>query len=321
MMRQKTFAQYRSEISIMDMALSNGYTLQKNEGLKWPVLKNISTGDKIIIVNAKSVSNQGYFNADKTKLSDRGTLIRFIQNRLGTLFPFEPLHSVGKNIQLVLSGFQNLPVRQRFNLSELTDTKKLVLPELIEATKFPYLEARGIAAETYNKPCFAGKIFEATVKGHRNICFPYCSTNEAIIACEIRNNGIKFFLAGSDRSNSLWHSSVHDAINTIVLTESPIDALSYDMLKGKENVMYAAFGGSVSIHQTAVLRHIIQSKIPDAPTVVCAFDNDVSGIHYTHLIKDAFSEYPVKEDFPQSKDYNDDLKNDLNNKTQWCRRF
>ena len=54
----KTFQNFRNEISIIELALSVGYKIRKKDGIKWPVLKDDISGDKIIIVNAQSTANR-----------------------------------------------------------------------------------------------------------------------------------------------------------------------------------------------------------------------------------------------------------------------
>ena len=118
----KSFQDFRNEISIIELALSVGYKIRKKDGLKWPVLKDDISGDKIIIVNPKSTSNQGYFNPQDTK--DKGTLINFIKNRLGSIFPYLNGKSEAGNINAVLYNYQNLPLPEK-NLFK-TDVNKLV---------------------------------------------------------------------------------------------------------------------------------------------------------------------------------------------------
>ena len=76
----KSFQDFRNEISIIELAVSVGYKIRKKEGIKWPVLKDEISGDKIIIVNPQSTANQGYFNPHDAK--DKGTLINFVKNRI-----------------------------------------------------------------------------------------------------------------------------------------------------------------------------------------------------------------------------------------------
>src|SRR5665213_1497196 len=170
----KSFQDFRNEISIIKLALSVGYKIRKKDGLKWPVLKDEVSGDKIIIVNPQSTSNQGYFNPQDTK--DKGTLINFIKNRLGSMFPYLNGKSEAGNINAVLYNYQNLPIPEK-NLFK-TDENKLVqeysekefcLPDGLSKLKNPtYLYFRGIHFQTINNSFFKGKLFNVKLNGYDN---------------------------------------------------------------------------------------------------------------------------------------------------------
>lgn len=263
----KTFQEFRNEISIIELAVANGYHIVRNAGLKYPVLKNNTTGDKIIIVNAQSTSNQGYFNPRDDK--DKGTLINFVHYRLGTLFPMMSGQTDAKSINAILYDYLRLPISKRNRLLEKTTSiikhyqeRKFILPGWITPLNdTSYLQSRRINDKTIFDEIFNGRIFNASVGGFCNIGFPYYDKNDHIIGCELRNTDFKKMLSGSDRSNSVWHSNLPENLESVILTESPIDALSYHQLKGKKDSMYVSFGGSVSDKQLDLLmRFFLQSK-------------------------------------------------------------
>ena len=130
----KSFRDFRNEISIIELAVSVGYKIRKKEGIKWPVLKDEISGDKIIIVNPQSTANQGYFNPHDAK--DKGTLINFVKNRIGSIFPFHNDKSEVGNINAVLYNYQRLPLPEKNlfkadvnNLERDYSEKEFHLPE------------------------------------------------------------------------------------------------------------------------------------------------------------------------------------------------
>ncbi len=175
----KTFQDFRNEISIIELALSVGYKIRKKDGIKWPVLKDDISGDKIIIVNAQSTANQGYFNPQNGK--DKGTLINFVRNRLGSVFPYQNSKSEVGNINAVLYNYQHLPLPEKTLLQSHTKQvveaytlKEFHMPKGLTDINDPgYLHYRGITSNTINDAAFEGKIFNVKRNDFNNIGFPY----------------------------------------------------------------------------------------------------------------------------------------------------
>lgn len=319
----KTFSEFRAEISIIEIATANGYNIDKSAGLKWPVLENEILGDKIIISNAKNPANQGYWNVHDEK--DRGTLITFVKNRLGNLFPYNNFQSDISNVNAVLYNYLNLPAPERNGLKKMANriaenqiTKLFKVPKNIRLLDNPkYLNTRGLSNDTIAafKPVIKNlKSGRSDENSFDNIAFPYFDKGGNTIGLEIRNKQFKKMQSGSNRSVGVWHSPIPENgnIKNVILTESPIDALSYYQMKGKkypvENTLYVAFGGTVGDGQLVTVKNIL-SKISlptNFITFVSAVDNDEMGKLYNEKFKSKFKN--VREDFPVKKDYNEDLK-------------
>lgn len=318
----KSFQDFRNEISIIELAISVGYKIRKNEGIKWPVLKDEVSGDKIIIVNAKSTSNQGYFNPHDAK--DKGTLINFVKNRIGSIFPYHNDKSEVGNINAVLYNYQKLPLPEKnmfkadaIHLVKEYSEKEFHLPGgLTELRDSSYLHYRGILSQTINSDSFKEKIFNVKVGDYNNIGFPYFNHSDEIVGFEIRNKQFKHVIEGSNRSIGIWHSNIPKTLEAAILTESPIDALSYHQLKGKENSWYISFGGSVTAGQLETVKSIIEDAMA-APElrIISAVDNDEMGKIYTQKFKETFAGNII-EDYPRLNDYNEDLKKDQLRKTK-----
>lgn len=315
----KTFSEFRAEISIIEIATANGYSIDKSAGLKWPVLENEILGDKIIIVNAKNPANQGYWNVHDEK--DKGTLITFIKNRLGSLFPYNNLQSDIRNVNAILYNYLNLPAPERNGLKRMAGriaenqiTKLFKLPETLRPLdNLQYLNKRGLNDDTI-------AAFRPTIKNLKsgsdehsfdNIAFPYFDKEGNIIGLEIRNKQFKKMQSGSNRSVGVWYSSIPESgIENVILTESPIDALSYFQMKGEkypvENTLYVAFGGTIGDGQLVTIQDILSESSNKNITFVSAVDNDEMGKSYYEKFKYTLGR--VIEDFPVRKDYNEDLK-------------
>ena len=310
----KTFQDFRNEISIIELALSVGYKIRKKDGIKWPVLKDDISGDKIIIVNARSIANQGYFNPQNGK--DKGTLINFVRNRLGSVLPYQNGKSEAVNINAVLYNYQHLPLPEKSILQSHTKQvveeyklKEFHSPKGLTELKEPgYLLHRGIASNTIKDAAFEGKIFNVKRNQFNNIGFPYFNASGEIVGFELRNKQFKHVIEGSDRSVGIWHSNIPKTLKLVILTESPIDALSYHQLKGKKNSLYISFGGSVAEGQLDTTKQVIAGANPGkALKVVSAVDNDEMGKLYTKKFKDLLP-WHIVEHYPISNDYNEDLQ-------------
>src|SRR5699024_9405191 len=128
-----------------------------------------------------------------------------------------------------------------------------------------YLIGRKISKDTIQK--FKSKIKNVKTKTSTgvfdNIAFPYFDKEEQMVGLEIRNKQFKKMESGSNRSIGVWHSPLpeNSQIANVVLTESPIDALSYYELKGKdyplENTLYVAFGGTIANGQMQTVLDIL----------------------------------------------------------------
>ncbi len=91
-----------------------------------------------------------------------------------------------------------------------------------------------------------------------------------------------------------------------ILTESPIDALSYHQIKGKRNSWHVSFGGSVTSGQLETVKVIIaEANASPELKILSAVDNDEMGKTYTQKFKEAFPQNII-EDYPMLNDYNED---------------
>lgn len=300
-----SFKEFRQRISIIDLALGNGYALDKKKGRKWPVLKNVALNDAIIIINPSDPSNQGYFNPNNDK--DKGTLFNFIRNRFGSIFSKVDNSDI-KNINAVLYNWLNMdhPVKQEYNY--IAPKQAFTVSFLESFSNADYLLSRHLSRKIIFSGEFKNRIFNQVYVSFINTCFPYYNALGEIVACEIRNTNYKMQSDGSDRSTGIWHSNIPLLTEHVILTESPIDAISYRQLKGKENSLYVSFGGGIAAGQINTLQKILEKLVKsDALKIISGFDNDQQGEKYYNTIKGIFP--ALIKDHPLSKDYNKDLSN------------
>jgi hypothetical protein len=300
-----SYKEFRQRISIIDLALANGYVHDKRKGRRWPVLKNSNIDDTVIIINPNDSSNQGYFNP-KDEV-DKGTIVEFIKNRLSSVFP-KPFQSDVKNINEVLYNSLKLEIPTSKELFPPCPRSQFNTYGLEPLNNLSWLETRGLSRDTVYAWEFSNRIFNQQVGKYINTCFPYYDHKGAIIACESRNSGYKMQSPGGDRSKGIWYSNIPMTLRLVILTESPVDAFSYQQLKGGKESLYISFGGGIGKGQIETLKAIIAGlkKCPDF-VILAGFDNDKQGEKYYNNIKEHFPF--VIRDCPILKDYNEDLCN------------
>src|ERR1019366_7823104 len=176
MNKLKTFQDFRNEISIIELALSVGYRIRKKDGIKWPVLKDDVSGDKIIIVNAVLYNYQHLPLPEKAILQSRSKDVE-------EAYKLKEFHFPG-------------------GLTELSDPG--------------YLYFRGIKSEIIGSGLFEGKIFNVKGNDFNNLGFPYHNADGKIIGFELRNRDFKSVVEGSDRSVGIWHSNIPVPVKNVV---------------------------------------------------------------------------------------------------------
>ena len=305
----KSFQEFRSEISIMELAASIGYAIDLKKGKKWPVLVSQHSGEKIIIVNPSSKSNQGYFNPDNDE--DRGTLIDFIKHRLNRDFKSNASLTVIQNINNILYLQQNLPIIEVKSFIRSEKTSIPCADDYQPLTNTTFLNDRKISNDTLNSIVFKDTVFNKTQFGFSNIVFPYKDAKGKMMGLEYRNHGYKMFSKDMDRSKSIWYSNIPEKLEQIILSESPIDAMSYHQLKQpSNNVLYVSFGGSLSELQIPIIKELLchHSGRSENFNFLSIVDNDKMGDKYNAKLIDFLKPEKMVIEKPVNKDFNEDLQ-------------
>lgn len=293
----KSFEDFRSEISIIELATAHGYVHEVKKGLRTPVFFHPEYQDRIIIMDPRNPANQGYWNPEDD--TDKGTLINFVKRRLGTLFPRQEHVSEIANVNQVLYQYLRLDPFVRERNRQLVDYQTL---ENLQSADFslehyrlkPLLQTgffagRSIALETLKLPEFNGRIFnvqhqdpEKPGPRYTNIAFPfYGATEDKIVGLEIRNRNFKSHAAGSDRSQGVWHSNMPARLERLVLLESALDALAHQELKRQSNNLYVSCGGNLTRHQIQTIKALKARGLASQNfQFVTATDNDKKGAYY-----------------------------------------
>jgi hypothetical protein len=309
-----SFDEFRRRIPIMELALANGYVLNRSKGMKWPVLEH-PDGDRVIIVNPGSPGGQGYFNPGDER--DRGTLVAFVLNRLGSVFPRDASLTGYQNVNRILSAWLNIPYAQRLayrkasapsrhgtKVSEVSFNPGLLAP----LKDMGYLSSRGILPATLEDDAFRNRVMSSCSMGSACVAFPYRqSLDGPIVGAEVRSASMKRHLPGTRKSTGVWVSNPPLVTERLVICESAIDCLSYHQLKGGKGYLYVSFGGSLTQGQSDCISAMVDTlEKAQGFKVLVAVDNDEAGLAYSSRLTEAFRGSLVDKP-SKGKDFNEEL--------------
>lgn len=286
--RTEELEDFKTRINLSEFAASKGYHLDRKASSRNSAVMRHEKGDKIILARGMD-GHWIYFSVvDDT---DNGSVIDFLQNRGGgnlgeirkTLRNWVP----ASGLSGVARGEDSLPV---FALDLEPITKDLAqvranYHRCVETSSHPYLEnVRKIPREVLNSERFAGRILRDE---RTNTIFPHWN-RDGICGFEIKNDNFTGFSPGGEKG--FWCSRAQDGDRILVITETAIDALSYETLKGSEGMRYLSTGGALSPLQIDLLKAAFK-KLPEGGQIILALDHDEGGEMLKTKIKALFQEH------------------------------
>ncbi|WP_028523404.1 toprim domain-containing protein [Runella limosa] len=271
---------YKARIDLVEFAIWKGFAINpKKTSRNYVVLKK--EGDVIVVFFNQNTGYQGYFNPVDTK--DRGSVLDFEFNRSQRNW---------KDVFGALDGYLN-----ELKIGKIRTNKRVLRPTLPPTTEydanydfkfqplsdFSYLNQRGITVKTASEACFQQQIFNKTFTFNGvlyiNTAFPL-RNQTGVVAAIVRN--ARYNKIECSRGDACWVSdlAMNDAENvTMVITESPIDALSYHQLflpYPSEKRLYVATAGNLSDTQPQFIQYLVELYRPDK--IVLANDKDKGGL-------------------------------------------
>lgn len=298
-----TFKELRERISIAEIAETYGYVRLKGEGVRVPIYRHES-GDRIAILNPGSKSEQGYFTIGDD--ADKGTLYNFIATRVSKGIIPNPLPAPESDnpnfvVNKIAHDYLRLPVEKRGAqmrlIEKATGKAGPVTGDYMRYTKEmeqnEFLKDRGLQ-EAAALPEFKGRVLSLdreameadrlsrTAGAENLVAFPYTDSEGRIKAMEKRGDGVKMFFAGSRKAEGVWMSNIPEGgVRRVVICETPLDAMSYRVLRGEEKgTLYAATGGNVCATQIEELLKTADRNGGKDAEVVCACDRDAAGARF-----------------------------------------
>jgi hypothetical protein len=309
--------QLKSDVSLVDYALSLGYERDPAKSTK--AVTFLRRDDDKIIVRRGNCGYDIYAHVPDYE-REQGSIIDFIQSREGV-----SIGEIRKRLRAFIGkpkpeGHQDhspsiksndqaespAPVIQDNALSK-SDRERIQWgwDKSAWSAEPAYLISRGIPASVRNDPRFAG-CWRISSKGA--VLFPHRDMS-GLCGLEIRGDGVKVFSKGGHKG--LWLSANIKTCLRIVITESPIDALSFHALHVDSTdaiwpLGYASFGGGLGHRQKSLLGALVSRAHDRGAEVIIATDSDQAGDEYATTLQ-SLSPVALERILPIGKDWSDDL--------------
>ncbi len=258
------FKSLKQNIDLTQYAAYLGYQIDKKKSTRTSVAMHKDKSDKIII--SKSNGTWIYFSVYDD--SDNGTILDFIKNRTG-----RSIYQIGRELESWLG--QGVEISNQY---EPYLKEKSFEPQRIQrlfnyckpAYNHAYLHSRGITNETLRSPRFINRVFQDQFK---NAVFPHFSKGK-ICGLELKGENTDLFVRGSEKT--LWRSNRMMDDDTLIIAETPIDAISYHLIHGLKSGFYTATCGGFSSKQGLIIQNLL-TELDWVKSVILATDNDKGG--------------------------------------------
>ena len=228
---------YIEKIDLTKYLLSSGYLIDVHKSTSRQKVFE-KDGEKLLVLRHQKTGKYIYQNLNDTR--DKGNIINFVVNRINGYLStdskskqdyakaFAQLDddSGGKELSLEIETFHE---KVKFEY-------ELYAPH--ELINYDFLLSRGLTKDTINHPLFKGTIVNCYKYGFKTKSnygpvmtgFPSIK-DKTVVGLEIRDSNEKKMALGSEVVDSFWVSNYSKTHKTLVISENPIDNLSYCQIK------------------------------------------------------------------------------------------
>jgi Plasmid recombination enzyme/Toprim-like len=267
----------KREVNLVQHLSSMGYCLDKEKSCRtYAVMEK--EADKLIVRTSPKNETGHWVYMSATDSQDKGTIVDLMLNRGYT---YEHIRGL-KSGHLDDTVWKQACSEQKAHITDKEIQKKLALGRLsgtqIVSNRENYLEKRGIGASTYSTyegngmkvglQAVFGLYQELSHHGDGRLCstISYYFTEPG----ESRKN----FQIGLPRGLSVLKEN--NSSDKIIITESPIDALSHKQLHGG-NATYMCTCGNLTAQIKEELKVVMEGARLYNKEVFLSFDNDKAG--------------------------------------------
>ena len=342
-MAELTYDDFKNKLSIQDVLIDAGYTLNRRDGLRYPSYVRLDSegrrirGDKFIV----TANGLCCFQPPTRK---NYNVISFIKEHPEMFSDYTAGMDKDRLVNLVCNRLLNNPIEEREK--KIINPQRDLPPFKIDDYKlhrfdgndretqkpfYPYFQPRGINLSTQYAFHHHFVLAERTVgdQTYKNLSFPMTipgSTDGKIVGLEERGRrkqdgtSYKGMARGSNASEGLWIASpmgtkLQDA-KRVFIFESAYDAMAfYQMLAGKDSNLttqekkeliggvYASTGGNPSAKQFEGLLRTAKDA-----TFHMGFDMDDAGMKFAELFRDLAEKANVPSNRVVREETNDGYK-------------
>jgi hypothetical protein len=218
----------KTMINLAEYAAGLGYVRDKEKSTRsaWSMKHPIS-GTRIVVSRRE---NGHWIWFDPNDQGRSGTIIDFVMAEKGLSFGDACRELAEGDYQL--RAIKDAPAPKAKSEVDVSVIQKR-LEQFKAVWDSTYLESRGIGSETYRSPIFSGRILQGFKSA---VLFPHFRKGGEACGYEIKGpNGFTSF--PGDGEKGLWVSRIPKGANTLVITESGIEALSYYKLNQPSNTI------------------------------------------------------------------------------------
>lgn len=319
-MAKLTYDDFKQRLSIQDVLVDAGYTLNRRDGLRYPSYVRLDSNGHHIHGDKFLVTANG-FCCFKPPVYRNYNIISFIKEHPDLFKDYTPGMDKDRLVILVCNRLLNNPIEDR-ETKIVTERQKMPTFSLDEYTLhkfeggnkethkpfYPYFKPRGLNLGTqyaFRKTFFLAERQSEDGRVFKNLSFPMTvpGNDDKIVGLEERGRkkpdgtSYKGIARGSNASEGLWMGSpeatkLQDA-KRVFIFESAYDAMAfYQILMGKgssldaeakkelSHAVFASTGGNPSARQLEGLIH----NAKDA-TFHIGFDMDEAGRNFAEQFK------------------------------------
>ena len=342
-MAELTYDDFKNKLSIQDVLIDAGYTLNRRDGLRYPSYVRLDSegrrirGDKFIV----TANGLCCFQPPTRK---NYNVISFIKEHPEMFSDYTAGMDKDRLVNLVCNRLLNNPIEEREK--KIINPQRDLPPFKIDDYKlhrfdgndretqkpfYPYFQPRGINLSTQYAFHHHFVLAERTVgdQTYKNLSFPMTipgSSDGKIVGLEERGRrkqdgtSYKGMARGSNASEGLWIASpmgtkLQDA-KRVFIFESAYDAMAfYQMLAGKDSNLttqekkelvggvYASTGGNPSAKQFEGLLRTAKDA-----TFHMGFDMDDAGMKFADMFRDLAEKANVPSNRVIREETNDGYK-------------
>lgn len=342
-MAELTYDDFKNKLSIQDVLMDAGYTLNRRDGLRYPSYVRLDSegrrirGDKFIV----TANGLCCFQPPTRK---NYNVISFIKEHPEMFSDYTAGMDKDRLVNLVCNRLLNNPIEEREK--KIINPQRDLPPFKIDDYKlhrfdgndretqkpfYPYFQPRGINLSTQYAFHHHFVLAERTVgdQTYKNLSFPMTipgSLDGKIVGLEERGRrkqdgtSYKGMARGSNASEGLWIASPMDTklqdAKRVFIFESAYDAMAfYQMLAGKDSNLttqekkelvggvYASTGGNPSAKQFEGLL-----KAAKDATFHMGFDMDDAGMKFADMFRDLAEKANVPSNRVVREETNDGYK-------------